>query len=60
MGIRELEAAILAELRIVAEDKKLRQKDVMEWSTGAVSLSEGETLYSLPVLGVFVAVKRVG
>ena len=56
--MKELEAAILAELKTVSGNKKLRQKDIMEWRTGkAIKAHEGETLYYLPELSVSVAVK---
>lgn len=58
MGMRELEAAILAELKVVAKNSKLRQKDIMEWRTGdSLKVREGETLFYLPGLQVSVAVK---
>ena len=57
MGIRNLEAQILAELREVAGKRSIRQKDIMEWSTGNVKVEEGETHYFLPHLGIHVAVK---
>lgn len=57
MSLATLERAILAELRVVAGDKKLQQEDIMEWSTGPVKAEEGETLYYLPELAVHVAVK---
>ena len=55
--MREVEAAILRELRVVAQDNKLRQKDIMEWSTGEIKAHEGEKLYFLPDLKINVAVK---
>jgi len=57
MSQRTLEAAILSELRVVAKNSKLRQRDIVEWSTGEVKIVKGETRYKLPVLGVSVAVK---
>lgn len=57
MGMRALEAAILRELKTVSGNNKLRQKDIMEWSTGEIKQQDGETLYFLPVLGVNVSVK---
>lgn len=58
MGMKALEAAILAELREVADKRSLRQKDIMEWGTGRnVKAQEGETLYWLPKLEISVAVK---
>jgi len=57
MGIRDLERAILAEAKNVTGNKKLRMKDIMEWSTGKVKIADGETLYRLPKSGVNIAVK---
>lgn len=57
MSMRSLEAAILAELRTVTGNTKLRQNDIQEWSTSKVEARDGETLYFLPVLSVHVAVK---
>lgn len=58
MGMRDLENAILRELRVVAQNDKLRLKDMMEWQTGqGLKPQEGETLYFLPRLAISVAVK---
>lgn len=57
MSLRDLEGAIIVELRAVAQNPKLRLKDLMEWSTGKVTAHEGETLYYLPNLKVHCAVK---
>ena len=57
MGMRQLETAVLAEARIVTSNKKLRMKDIMEWSTGKIKPEKGEKLYYLPELGVNIAVK---
>jgi len=58
MGLKQVEAAILAELKQVANNSKIRQKDIMEWQTGTdLKPQEGETLYHLPTLGISVAVK---
>lgn len=57
MGMRELEKEILAEAKIVTGNKKLRQKDIMEWSTGDIKAEEGEMLYKLPKLCVNIAIK---
>jgi len=56
MGIRELETAILVEAKIVTGNKKLRQKDIMEWTTGEIKSHEGEKIYHLPELNVNIAV----
>ena len=58
MGIREIEAAILRELKTVAGNNKLRQKDIVEWSTGGIEFHEGEMRYFLPDLMINVAVKE--
>ena len=57
MGIRQLEAEILHELKIVANNKKLRQKDIMEWSSGNIKAHDGEEVYHLPELKMDVAIK---
>jgi len=57
MGMKELEAAILAELKTVSGNKKLKMKDVMEWATSKVKAEEGETLYFLPELGIHCSVR---
>ena len=55
MGMKQLEAAILAELRAVTGIPSLRQKDISEWSTGSVKAEEGEAVATLPAMGVNVA-----
>jgi hypothetical protein len=57
MSMRELEALILAELKQVAKNSKIRQKDIMEWSTGEVKAQEGETYFFLPDSKIHVCVK---
>lgn len=52
MSMRSLESAILQELRTITGKKTLRMKDVMEWSTGSVSPSLGETLFFVEKYGV--------
>jgi hypothetical protein len=56
MGMRSLEAAVLAELRTVAGRRSIRQKDIMEWSTGTVKTGPGETHFFLPELKVNLSV----
>lgn len=58
MGIRTLEAHILAELREVTGKKKIRQKDIMEWSSGEIKAQEGENYAFLPHLKIHVAWKE--
>lgn len=57
MSMATLEKAILTELKEVAKNSKIRQKDIMEWSTSEVKAHEGETLFFLPVLHIYCAVK---
>jgi hypothetical protein len=56
MGLKQFEAEILAELREVAGCKSIRQKDIMEWSTGTIQAHEGEKTFHLPKMCVNVAV----
>ena len=56
MGIRALDAAILAEARQVTGKKSLRQKDIVEWSTGDVQIEAGEKQFFLPELKINIAV----
>lgn len=57
MGVKELEAGILRELREVTGIRRMRQKDIMEWSTGAIAPRPDETVVRLPGLSVNVAYK---
>ncbi len=57
MGIQSLEQEVLAEAKIVTGNKKLRMKDIMEWSTSKIKAQENEKLYKLPKLGIHIAVK---
>lgn len=57
MSFRELESAILMELREVSGNRKIRLKDIMEWSTGKIEPQEGETYFYLPRHGVHACVK---
>jgi hypothetical protein len=57
--MQSLERKILAELKEVSGNKKLRLKDIMEWSTGKVKTLEDETPYFLPKLQIHCAVKVV-
>jgi hypothetical protein len=62
MGLKALEARILAELREVTGTRSIRQKDIMQWETsnGFKNLGqEGELTAYLPELRISVAyVKR--
>jgi len=56
MGMKELQRAVLAEAKIVTGNKKLRMKDIMEWSTRDIVPHPGEKLYRLPKMGVNIAI----
>lgn len=58
MGIRELNKAMLIEAKKITGNKKLKQKDIMEWSTGNIVAQEGEKTYKLPELGIYIAAKE--
>jgi len=59
--MNKMDRAILDELKTVSGNKKIRNKDIMEWSTSEEvvkkKLQEGEKYYHLPSLGIHVAVK---
>lgn len=55
MSMQSFERELIAELREVTKNQKIRMKDVMEWSTGDVKPQASETLTRLPSLGVNVA-----
>ncbi len=57
MSIRSLEAKILREVRLVSGNRKLRQKDIVEWSSGKVKRKPDEKIYYLERLALEVAVK---
>ena len=58
MSMRSLEAAILNELKQIAKNPKLKQKDIIEWQTGkGLKVHDDETLFFLPELFISVAVK---
>jgi Cu2+-containing amine oxidase len=60
VGIRQLNAEILAELRSVTGDRKIRQKDIMVWMTTPITNTHPDDTYVyLPVLKIHVGyVKR--
>jgi hypothetical protein len=57
MSMKSLEAVILVGARVVFKNAKLRQKDIQEWSSGAIAPHEGEVVEHIPDPGVFVAIK---
>ena len=64
MGITNLEKAVLAELREVANEPKLRLKNVREYSTAEsvvkknLQEEDGEEMIRLPELGLWAAFIR--
>lgn len=58
MGLRQLEAAVLRELRGVTKEDSLRLRDIQEWSTGVIKQREQERVYFLPELKVYCAVLK--
>jgi len=52
MSMQTLERAILSELKTVANNPKLKMKDMLEWSTGPVEPHEGEVVLNLPDMNV--------
>lgn len=57
MGMRDLERAILADAKLVFNNKKLRLKDLMEWSTGKIESRDDEVVAVMPD-GINVAIKK--
>jgi len=57
MSFATLEREVLAELKQVAKNSKIRLKDIMEWSTGELKAQEGEAYFFLPNLKVHCCVK---
>lgn len=57
MGMRDLERAILADAKQVFNNKKLRLKDLMEWSTGKIESRDDEVVAVMPD-GINVAIKK--
>lgn len=58
MSFATLERAVLKEARIVLSNPKLRQKDIIEWSSGRVDAGLDEVAVRLPELGVAVVVLK--
>ena len=58
MSLRTLETAILRGARVVLNNRKLRHKDILEWSTSLVEARDGEITIEVPDPSVYVAVKK--
>ena len=57
MSMTSLESSIWHEAQRVLNNRKMRKKDMMEWSTGNIEPREGEVVVYLPDNRVNVAVK---
>lgn len=57
MSMKDLERAILAGAKEVLNNRGLRMKDIMEWSTGDIKAQDGEVCVHVPDPGVNVCVK---
>jgi hypothetical protein len=55
--MKTLETAILAGAREALNNRGLRLKDIMEWSTGDIKPQDGEVCVRVPDPGVNVCVK---
>ncbi len=58
MSMATLEREIVREAQVILKNKKLRLKDIMEWSTGEIEEVKCEVIFSIPSLGVNVAVDK--
>lgn len=57
MSIRAMESAITAEARWYFNNRTLRVKDLVEWSTALIKPVAGEVVAKMPLSGVYVSVK---
>ena len=58
MSMRDFEREILAEAKSVTGNKKLRMKDICEWSTGEIEPRDDEKIIRLPKALVQIAIKK--
>lgn len=58
MSLATLERAITEEARSILNNRKLRVKDMQEWSTGEVKPQEGEIVIFCPTIGAYAAFKK--
>jgi hypothetical protein len=58
MSMATLESAILAGAKVVFNNRKLRKKDIQEWSSGEILPQEGEVVAEVPDPGVWIAIKK--
>ena len=55
MSLTTMETTIWRECQRVINNRKMRKKDLLEWSTGKIEAREDETIVYLERLGVYVA-----
>ena len=58
MSMRDFEREILAEAKSVTGNKKLRMKDILEWTTGEIKPRDDEKIIRLPTALVGIAIKK--
>lgn len=58
MSMASLERAVLSGAKVTFNNPRLRLKDIMEWSTGAIDAQAGEVVAKVPDPGCFVCVKK--
>lgn len=62
MSIRDFERSVIAEIKQITGHRKLRLKDLLEWSTVESvvkkNLREGEMMVHCPDLGVWAAIPK--
>ena len=56
MSIQSLEREIRAAAQVYFCNPKLRNKDIMEWSSATIAQQNGEVVAHLESLGVWVAI----
>ena len=52
-----LDKKILAEVCAFKHDPKIKNADIMEWSTGEIKPHDGEEIFRLPNLGINISLK---
>ncbi len=56
--MRDFERSIRLEAQVVLSNKRLRNKDLREWSSAPIAARVGEVVAHLPEAGVYVAIAR--
>lgn len=51
MSLHTIETSVLAAAREKLENRKLRRRDLIEWSSGPVAPHDGETVVQVTALG---------